>query len=173
MAGSEGSQEAAAAQGDAGQQQRIQALRELAGQGAGVQGPAQADAARQGGAARGVTNDPITSPFLYTPIPMGPNGADNVGVFPPRDGALVAWRPDGRVVALDAAANDHSVQLYDCATGRLLASLVPLTQNEARNTPHEQGEVNVLRWSPDGSKLLLFDTTLGRVTIWSGAALPH
>jgi hypothetical protein len=116
----------------------------------------------------------VTSPLLYATAPIGPNGADSQGTqgATPR-GVLVAWRPDGKVVAVDAAFPDHSVKLYDCASGRLLASLVPLMQTAARNTPHEQGEMNVLRWSPDGTQLALFDTVLGRVTIWSGAALPH
>lgn len=117
-------------------------------------------------------HDGITSPLLYTTTPIGPNGASWGGTLTTPRGVLVAWRPDGKVVAVDAAFPDHSVKLYDCAGGRLLASLVPLTQTAARNTPHEQGEMNVLRWSPDGAQPALFDTALGRVTIWSGAALP-
>src|SRR5262249_9043148 len=111
--------------------------------------------------------------FLYATPPIGPTGAAWQGTLTTPRGVLVAWRPDGRVIAIDAAFADHSVKLYDCATGKLLASLHPLTQTVARNTPHESGETNVLRWSPDGSSLALFDTQFGRVTIWSASPLPH
>ena len=103
-----------------------------------------------------------------------PNGALAQGAATSARGVWVASRPDGSiVVAVEAAFPDDSVKLYDCASGRPLASLRPLTQAVARNTSREVGETSVLRWSPDGSSLALFDTKLGRITIWSGSSLPH
>ncbi|HEY7779283.1 MAG TPA: hypothetical protein VIC85_03640 [Ktedonobacterales bacterium] len=126
-----------------------------------------------GQAAGLLAQDAITSPFLYAVAPIGPRGALSDGVPIPLRGVLVAWRPDGRVVAVDAATPDHAVKLYDCASGRLLATLVPLTQSLDHTGAREDGEANVLRWSPDGSRLALFDTTLQSVTVWTTSQLPR
>jgi WD40 repeat protein len=79
---------------------------------------------------------------------------------------VVAWRPDGRVVA--AYNPGHNVTLYDCVTGRQLASL-PLPQ-QSDNVPSQL--FPVLRWSPDGSHLLLLDDHTGLLAIWGPQQLP-
>lgn len=77
----------------------------------------------------------------------------------------VAWRPDGHELAAfrlgDTSA--QSAGIYDCATGRKLAALplatAPWNMFLAGNAP-------LLRWSPDGSHLLLFSPQLGAITLW-------
>ena len=86
--------------------------------------------------------------------------------LPSARGVLVAWRPDGKVIAVDADRPDHVVILFDCATGQPVATL------------HRQGSLlrgftNMLRWSPDGSQLALYDATVATLTIWSGTQLPR
>lgn len=117
-------------------------------------------------------SDSFTSGFLYPAAPVGPDGASWLGAAQ-RTGVLAVWRPDGRAVAIDADTADHAVTILDCASGRKLAILTPLTQSVAPNPTHEDGEMNVLRWSADGAQLALFDTTLGTVTIWGSSQLPH
>ncbi len=81
----------------------------------------------------------------------------NLPLLPVHDAALlqiantssvVAWRPDGRILA--AFSYYDAVNLYDCVTGRKIAFL-PLS---LRNEPLA-GSVAMLRWSPDGTHLLL------------------
>src|SRR5262249_22866575 len=85
-------------------------------------------------------------------------------------GVLVAWRPDGRVVAVDAAIPDHAVLLYNTTSGASLPSLLPATTGGISGV--EPAEANVLRWSPDGARLLLLDMTVGTLTIWRPDKLP-
>ena len=89
--------------------------------------------------------------------------------FPDARGVLVAWRPDGKLIAVDADRPDHAVIVFDCATGWPVATLLPPL--------HRQGSllrgINMLRWSPDGSQLALYDATVATLTIWSGAQLPR
>jgi WD40 repeat protein len=80
-------------------------------------------------------------------------------------GVAVSWRPDGRVVA----ANDtgSSVDLYDAATGRHLVSLrAPL------GASYLYGVVVAVRWSPDGSHLLIAGSEWGPATLWGPGQLP-
>ena len=96
----------------------------------------------------------------------------------PRDqqGMAVAWRPDGRVVA---AYTPHSpdgsitgslpVTLYDCASGDALLTLTPEIY---RGVPLN-GQADLLRWSPDGTRLLLFDSRIGAPLVWGPAYLPR
>lgn len=83
----------------------------------------------------------------------------------PHSGVFMAWRPDGRVLAVDARTADGSVVLYACASGKQDAILTPYSDNTT-TTGFREGDENVLRWSPDGSRLLLLDTQLGTLTIW-------
>ncbi|HEU5440921.1 MAG TPA: hypothetical protein VFU88_16665 [Ktedonobacterales bacterium] len=85
-------------------------------------------------------------------------------------GVLVAWRPDGRVVAVDAQTAQHGVYLYDAASGKQLAYLKP-GPGRRIGGGYVEGEPNLLRWSPDGRRLLLLDMTLGTITIWGQAEL--
>lgn len=82
------------------------------------------------------------------------------------------WRPDGRVLAAIGPAGDRSsppsaaprrVELYDCATGRKLTTLVPLI--DVRHIALFYSRT-ILRWSPDGRHLLLISGPLGTCTIW-------
>jgi hypothetical protein len=78
----------------------------------------------------------------------------------------VSWRPDGRVVATDAAG---TVNIYDCNTGQKLAALIP---QHLYPLNLDGGTGDVLRWSPDGSHLLLASTTWG-LSIWGPSQLPN
>jgi hypothetical protein len=64
----------------------------------------------------------------------------------------VAWRPDGNALATFNLANDQKLNIYDCATGRLLAS-----HAEPAQPSQFKGVLGALRWSPDGHHLLLPD----------------
>ena len=101
---------------------------------------------------------------------------DHLPNFPVRDTALhhllltlssstfnivVAWQPAGLVLA----AYDYGMvdlDIYDCVTGNEVASLVlpDLLRTDLSGT-------TTLRWSPDGTRLLLFDSQLSSVTIWN------
>ncbi len=83
---------------------------------------------------------------------------------------LVAWRPDGKLIAVDADRPDHAVVLFDCATDQLVATLVP---PQGRGGDLIQGFTNLPRRSPDGSQLAPHDTTVATLTIWLGARLPR
>jgi WD40-like Beta Propeller Repeat len=78
---------------------------------------------------------------------------------------IVAWRPDGRVLAAYASqgseGSGNAVILYNCATGQRLATLALPT------TPVSLvGIEAALRWSPDGSRLLLSSAEWGLAVLW-------
>lgn len=90
----------------------------------------------------------------------------------------LAWSPDGKWLAVEAPIpdlsgakpaqiNDYAVHIYDCASGKLLATLVP----DLRLNGIQTGAF--LRWSPDSSHLLLYDTSLSGAQIWGRPDLPH
>ena len=58
--------------------------------------------------------------------------------------------------------------LYDSASGRTVGTLQPEAQPSSLffNGP------SLLRWSPDGSRLLIYDRDLGTITIWGRDAFP-
>jgi hypothetical protein len=96
-------------------------------------------------------------------------GLNQVPLLPIHDGALLmvvqratslAWRPDGRILAAYTAGN--IVNLYDCANGHKLASLLVQTKY-----PAPAAQAVVMRWSPDGSHLLLSSVAWGLMSIWS------
>ncbi len=64
----------------------------------------------------------------------------------------IAWRPDGKQVATFNLKNDQKVNIYDCATGRLLKSV-----SEPPQPSTFSGILGALRWSPDGKRLMLLD----------------
>jgi WD40 repeat protein len=70
-----------------------------------------------------------------------------------------AWSPNGRVLA-DYGAGKR-VDLYDCTTGHKLA---PFTLQSQYAAP--SAEAVTLRWSPDGSHLLLSSVASGLVSLW-------
>ncbi len=83
----------------------------------------------------------------------------------------VAWRPDGRVLAAygltPGGPTGIAVALYDTVNGSRLSSLLPST-----NTGESLSASTLLRWSPNGSYLLLVSAPLGTVTLWGPDDLP-
>lgn len=90
----------------------------------------------------------------------------------------VAWRQDGRFLASpittqpDADPNNpepshHQVVIYDTSSGKVVAHL------RMSVAPGGSGSGIYLQWSPDGSHLAYFDTSLGALVIWGPSQLPH
>jgi Tol biopolymer transport system component len=95
---------------------------------------------------------------------------------PNTEGTAIDWRPDGRALAAYAPENlfaPHPLIIYDCATGRQIASLLPPAVSEPSRATSLIGQSIMLRWSPDGSRLLLYALALGQVVVWGPAQLPH
>ena len=84
---------------------------------------------------------------------------------------VVAWRPDGHVLAAYGLAPNGPtgifVALYDTTTGHKLASLLPTA-----NIGPTLSTTTILRWSPDGTHLLLVSVPLGTMTLWGPDDLP-
>jgi WD40 repeat protein len=112
-------------------------------------------------------------------------GADRMPIFPLRDAALqhltrgltydlpgpglqLAWRPDGRVLAVFGSGD--TVQLFDCTSGRFLKTLAA---EDGSPAPSATSQLVVLRWSPDGSHLLLVGPAMDTLAIWGPAQLPR
>jgi WD40-like Beta Propeller Repeat len=88
---------------------------------------------------------------------------------------LVAWSPEGRLLAVQLVPSErddvphishHALVIYDCATGKPLVALTP----DATPTPTEG--LTLVRWSPNGARLLLFDNQLGTLTIFGRSKIP-
>jgi len=93
----------------------------------------------------------------------GVDGLSNpcVGLLAAVDTPLTfAWSPNGRVLADYDAGN--GVDLYDCTTGHKLTSFTLRSKYAAPSAFSV-----VLRWSPDGSHLLLSSVALGLVSLWA------
>lgn len=135
-----------------------------------------------------------------TPFPSGPSGEVQTGAQTPPSGALqptypyvrardramsdliqtqlpgsnggwaLAWRPDGRVLAAfgPRVGATPPLTLYDTASGRVVSTLAPV--RDAGNLV--AGQSDVLRWSPDGARLLLYSSTFGTICLWGPAQLP-
>ena len=90
----------------------------------------------------------------------------------------MAWSPDGKRLAVEAPpitlrgqtvpqVKDFAVQIYNCASGKLLGTLIPdLTLNG------DYSGTAFLRWSADGSRLLLYNPLLSGAQIWGAQELP-
>src|SRR5205085_5482806 len=100
---------------------------------------------------------------------------DQQPLLPARDAAImrvatlyaaVAWRPDGRVLAAYNSSEDF-VELYNCITGRRIGAMRPQS-----NSSFVDGSNVLLRWSPDGSQLLLSSVRWGLVTVWGPLHAP-
>ncbi len=91
----------------------------------------------------------------------------NVAVFELLRGSpLVSWRPDGRVLATYFARG--TIVFYDSHTGQSLRTiLLPSNQHILA------GSLALLRWSPDGSHLLLSSSSNGLLNIWGPGQLPQ
>jgi hypothetical protein len=70
-----------------------------------------------------------------------------------------AWSPNGRVLADYGAGN--RVDLSECPTGHKFASF-PLQSQDAASS----ADAVALRWSPDGTHLLLSSVACGLVSLW-------
>ena len=88
---------------------------------------------------------------------------------------LVAWSPEGRLLAVQLVPSEqddvphishHALFIYDCATGKPLVALTP----DTTSTPTEG--LTLVRWSPNGARLLLFDNQLGTLTIFGRSKIP-
>lgn len=89
----------------------------------------------------------------------------------------VAWRPDGARLAYQpgiaigtsggSSPRAHDVRIYDCHSGQVLVTLTPPLPAGTPITAN-----NLLRWSPDGTKLLLLDRIAGEIVIWGRGQLP-
>ena len=77
--------------------------------------------------------------------------------------SFIAWRPDGRELAM----YNGRINIYDCATGRELASLLP------PNKPVGLDGGETFSWSPDGSHLMLSSPVWGVLTMWEPGQLPR
>jgi WD40 repeat protein len=71
---------------------------------------------------------------------------------------VLTWNPNGHVLA--AYNTGKSVDLYDCLSGDRLASFVLQNKNAA-----SPADAPLLRWSPDGSHLLISSVLWGLVTL--------
>ena len=89
--------------------------------------------------------------------------------------AAVAWRPEGARLAYQpgipigggAGPRAHDVRIYDCQSGQVLVTLTPPLP---AGTPITA--TNLLRWSPDGSRLLLLDRIASTIVVWGKGQLP-
>lgn len=92
--------------------------------------------------------------------------------------ALVAWRPDGAVIAAqkvpttDLAASINVV-LYDCATGKQIATLQPVSIPKDQIQYAPGGTTDFIQWSPDGKHLLVLAPNQGTITIFGPGQLPQ
>src|SRR6185312_5758532 len=89
-----------------------------------------------------------------------------------------AWSPDGKRLATIRILPGEStvvlpgqylVDIYDCATGKRLASLTPALR--IASSSYSMGGP-LLRWSRDGSRLLIYDTVVDEATVWGPDKLP-
>jgi len=88
------------------------------------------------------------------------------------EGAVVSWRPDGRVLAAYQPVPDPgraalTVDLYDCATGHQMIVLVPADSSQLLL----MSNATLLLWSPDGTRLLFSSPLDGAVTLWGPSQL--
>jgi hypothetical protein len=99
----------------------------------------------------------------------------------------IAWNPTGRILAAisdngssdatSGSASSPPVTLYDSATGKSLGTLQPPAVTHASaNGSSSSSDINLislLRWSADGSHLLVYSDQTGIITIWGPSMLPH
>ncbi len=76
-------------------------------------------------------------------------------------GASVSWRFDGRALAIFGIDATNNVNIYRCTDGSHVATLLPSSEGSSRGLSGGY----VLRWSDDGSHVLLFN--VGTVMIWN------
>jgi hypothetical protein len=77
-------------------------------------------------------------------------------------GASVSWRFDGRALAIDGIDATNNVNIYRCTDGAHVATLL-----QSSESPIGLSGGYVLRWSDDGSHVLIFNVSIGTVAIWN------
>jgi len=75
---------------------------------------------------------------------------------------MLSWRLDGRALAVYNASTTE-LEILDCATGDQTASLLLSTGVP----PGQLNGPSLLDWSPDGTRLLMFDPDVGDILIWN------
>jgi WD40 repeat protein len=90
----------------------------------------------------------------------------------------IAWRPDGKVLAAwvsapQSSGSGQAVTMFDCASGKTLATLQPVSEPQFQLVGNPPLDSGAMRWSPDGTHLLLFAPSLGTITIWDLGQLPR
>lgn len=78
-------------------------------------------------------------------------------------GVYVAWRPDGRrLAALYSGQSPPAVVIYNCQSGKATTTLI-----EPSGAPStDDSAPKLIRWSVDGTRLLVEDPSVGALTIW-------
>lgn len=118
------------------------------------------------------TRDAGLAAALHTYHNVSSNpGAQNMPVY-------LSWSPDGKRLAVESQmlreagdlprVSDFAVSIYDCASGKLLG------KEPLKLGPEVSFDFGTfLRWSHDGTRLLLFSTALGGAQIWGSGDLPR
>jgi hypothetical protein len=126
-----------------------------------------ADLSFRGSLAAPEVSSPDARFAKVTDVPRAPNDPGAVGVTNHCAALLkavntplaFAWSPNGRMLADYGTGN--GVDLYECPTGHQLTSFS--LQNQAAAP---SADAVALRWSPDGSHLLLASTAYGLASLW-------
>lgn len=79
----------------------------------------------------------------------------------------LAWRPDGRYLAAYGLSFGGALTIFDTQTGAQSAQFTPATAPAPLT-----GTPRLLRWSPDGRRVLLITSDSGQASIWNLASLP-
>lgn len=113
--------------------------------------------------------DPSLEAILDALNPLGPPVSETP--------TILSWSPNGRLLAtrpgfIQFGLSPRPLEVYDCATGRRVASLgAGLSPGEAF------GDGFRPRWSPDSTRLAAYDfdpqTRLGVLTIWNIASIAN
>ena len=92
----------------------------------------------------------------------------------------IAWSPNGRIVAgipdmvssSDTSGSSASapVALYNSSTGKVVRTLQPPSTSRI-SANSNAGANSLLRWSADGSHLLVYSDQLDTITIWGPSSL--
>ena len=98
-----------------------------------------------------------------------------------------AWSPNGRVLAAipddisnnltGGGAGSSTVTLYDCATGKTIGTLRPQLSSHisapAGFADPNLVSISLLRWSANGSQVLVYSDQLGTITVSGPGMLPQ
>lgn len=91
----------------------------------------------------------------------------------PRLGIYVAWRPDGRYLAViyadSANGSIPTLKIYDTQTG---ATMKKLSLPPGSLSVSDDTAPNLIRWSADGKRLLVLDPNTGALMLYGIGQLP-